>query len=60
MCMCVYAVAWAGPGVLAAATKEKMVRLLDLAADESYNLSTSKLAIGEMHTIPIHHDMYPP
>jgi len=35
-------VAWAGPGVLAAATTEKMVRLLDLAADESYNLSTTK------------------
>ncbi len=30
---------WAGPGLLAAATEEKMVRLLDLAADESYNLS---------------------
>ena len=42
--------AWAGPGVLAAATKEKMVRLLDLAADESYNLSTSKLAIGDLIT----------
>ena len=41
-------VAWAGPGILAAATKEKMVRLLDLAADESYNLSTTKQAIGEI------------
>jgi len=32
---------WAGPGLLAAATGEKMVRLLDLSSDESYNLSLS-------------------
>jgi hypothetical protein len=30
---------WAGPGLLAAATEEKFVRMLDLAADESYNIS---------------------
>ena len=34
-------VIWASPGLLAIATQEKMVRLLDLAADESYNLSLS-------------------
>mmetsp|Transcript_11980 Transcript_11980/g.12338 ORF Transcript_11980/g.12338 Transcript_11980/m.12338 type:complete len:1226 (+) Transcript_11980:50-3727(+) len=38
-------VVWAGPGLLAAATSEKMVRLLDLSTDESYNLSLS--TIGE-------------
>ena len=38
-------VVWAGPGLLAAATSEKMVRLLDLSTDESYNLSLS--ALGE-------------
>lgn len=38
-------VIWAGPGILAAATNEKLVRLLDLAADESYNLSLG--AIGK-------------
>ena len=36
-------VIWASPGLLAIATHEKMVRLLDLAADESYNLSLSAL-----------------
>lgn len=36
-------VVWAGPGLLAAATNEKMVRLLDLSTDESYNLSLSSL-----------------
>ena len=39
-------VVWASPGLLAAATHEKMVRLLDLAADESYNLSLT--AIGDI------------
>ena len=34
---------WAGSGLLAAATHEKMVRLLDLASDESYNLSLSAI-----------------
>lgn len=37
---------WAGSGLLAAATHEKMVRLLDLGSDESYNLSLS--AIGDV------------
>lgn len=32
-------VVWAGPGLLAAATEERMLRLFDLAADESYNIS---------------------
>jgi intraflagellar transport protein 140 len=36
-------VVWASPGLLCMATQEKMVRLLDLAADESYNLSLSAL-----------------
>ena len=36
-------VVWASPGLLCMATQEKMVRLLDLAADESYNLSLSVL-----------------
>jgi intraflagellar transport protein 140 len=39
-------VIWASPGLLAAASQEKMVRLLDIAADESYNLSLS--ACGEI------------
>jgi intraflagellar transport protein 140 len=39
-------VVWASPGLLAAATHEKMVRLLDLASDESYNLSLS--VVGDM------------
>ena len=36
-------VTWASPGLLVMATQEKMVRLLDLAADASYNLSLSAL-----------------
>lgn len=36
-------VIWAGPGLLAAATHEKMLRLFDLDADENYNLSLSAL-----------------
>lgn len=32
-------VVWAGPGILAMATEEKMVRFVDLAVDESYNIS---------------------
>jgi hypothetical protein len=39
-------VVWAGPGVLALATHEKFVRLLDLAAEENYNLSLS--ALGDL------------
>ena len=39
-------VAWAGPGLLAVATEEKIIRLLDLAADESYNISLNA-ALGE-------------
>jgi WD40 repeat protein len=39
-------VVWAGPGLLACATHEKMVRVLDLSTDESYNLSLS--SIGDM------------
>jgi WD40 repeat protein len=39
-------VVWASPGLLAAATQEKFVRLLDIATDESYNLSLS--AIGDI------------
>lgn len=34
-------VVWAAPGVIAMASQEKFIRLLDLAADESYNLSLS-------------------
>jgi intraflagellar transport protein 140 len=34
---------WAGPGLLALATCEKMVRLLDVPADENYNLSLQSL-----------------
>ena len=36
-------VTWASSGLLVMATQEKMVRLLDLAADASYNLSLSAL-----------------
>ena len=36
-------VEWAGPGILAAACHEKMVRIFDVAADEAYNLSLSVL-----------------
>ena len=36
----------AGPGIIAAACHEKMLRLFDLAADEAYNLSLSQL--GQM------------
>lgn len=39
-------VVWAGPGLLAIATSEKMVRLLDLSSDESYNLSLSSVGDG--------------
>lgn len=39
-------VVWAGPGLLAAATEERIVRLLDLAADESYNISLNQ-ALGD-------------
>lgn len=39
-------VVWAGPGLLAIATGEKMVRLLDLSSDESYNLSLSSIGEG--------------
>ncbi len=39
-------VVWAGPGILAAACHEKMVRLFDIAADETYNISLS--ALGDM------------
>jgi intraflagellar transport protein 140 len=39
-------VVWAGPGLLAIATSEKMVRLLDLSTDESYNLSLSSVRDG--------------
>ena len=40
----VQSVVWAGPGLLAMATHEKMVRLLDVSSDESYNLSLSAVA----------------
>ncbi len=36
-------VVWAGPGMLALATEEKIVRILDLASDESYNISMTGL-----------------
>lgn len=39
-------VVWAGPGLLAIATCEKMVRLLDLSSDQSYNLSLSSIGEG--------------
>jgi intraflagellar transport protein 140 len=32
-------VVWAGPGILAAATEEKVIRFVDLLVDESYNIS---------------------
>ena len=38
-------VVWAGSGLLATATYEKFVRILELSSDESYNLSLS--ALGE-------------
>jgi intraflagellar transport protein 140 len=34
-------VVWAGSGIIAMATQERMLRLLDLTGDESYNLSLS-------------------
>lgn len=36
-------VVWASPGLLAAASYERLVRLLDIGADENYNLSLSAL-----------------
>lgn len=36
---------WAGPGILAMATHEKLIRFFDLAADESYNISLTN-ALG--------------
>lgn len=41
-------VVWASPGVVAAATHEKLVRLLDLGADESYNLSLSAIVNSDV------------
>lgn len=38
-------IAWAGPGLLAAATEEKVIRFFDVAADESYSISMSS-ALG--------------
>ncbi len=38
--------AWAGSGLLAAATQERMIRVLNLSSDENYNLSLSVL--GDM------------
>lgn len=43
----IQSIVWAGPGLLAAATEEKIVRLFDLAADESYNLSMNN-ALGKL------------
>eukprot|EP01036_Dinobryon_divergens_P023347 gene23347-31681_t len=40
-------IVWAGPGLLAAATEEKIVRLFDLATDETYNLSLAG-ALGDI------------
>lgn len=37
---------WAGAGLLAAATQEKMIRVFNLMTDENYNLSLS--ALGDM------------
>ena len=34
---------WAGAGILAAATQEKIIRLLNLSTDENYNISLSGL-----------------
>jgi intraflagellar transport protein 140 len=39
-------VVWAAPGVIAMASHEKFIRLLDVATDENYNLSLS--AAGDM------------
>lgn len=41
-------VVWAGSGVLAIATHEKLVRILDLANDESYNLSLSQVPADKL------------
>lgn len=43
----IQSICWAGPGLLAAATEEKIVRLFDLASDESYNLSMNN-ALGKL------------
>jgi len=43
----IQSIAWASPGLLAAATEERIVRCFDLAADESYNLSMSH-ALGRL------------
>ena len=43
----IQSIVWSGPGLLAAATEEKIVRLFDLASDESYNLSMSN-ALGKL------------
>lgn len=43
----IQSIVWAGPGLLAAATEEKIVRLFDLASDESYNLSMNN-ALGKL------------
>jgi len=43
----IQSIVWAGPGLLAAATEEKIIRLFDLATDESYNLSMNN-ALGRM------------
>eukprot|EP01038_Epipyxis_sp_PR26KG_P011964 gene11964-16014_t len=40
-------VVWAGPGLLAIATEEKFVRMLDIAADESYNISLMSALGGD-------------
>ena len=40
----IHSVVWAGAGVLAIATQERMLRLLDLTGDESYNLSLSMVS----------------
>lgn len=39
-----HSVVWAGAGVLAIATQERMLRLLDISGDESYNLSLSMVS----------------
>jgi hypothetical protein len=43
----IQSICWSGPGLLAAATEEKIVRLFDLASDESYNLSMNN-ALGKL------------
>jgi intraflagellar transport protein 140 len=43
----IQSIVWSGPGLLAAATEEKIVRLFDLASDESYNLSMNN-ALGKL------------